>query len=102
VLILIDTLSNSGSEYFAAAMQAIGRAVIVGNQSPGGVTGMDVEALPNGAILLHAVLQIIAPDGTVLEGRGVLPDIPVELNRKLLLQGIDSQLEAAIDYIEEQ
>jgi C-terminal processing protease CtpA/Prc len=33
--------------------------------------------------------------------RGVSPDIPVEIDRELLLQGIDSQLEAAIDYIEE-
>jgi carboxyl-terminal processing protease len=102
VLILIDTLSYSASEYLAAAMQAIGRAVIIGQQSPGGVTGANVAALPNGAILIYPVLQIIAPDGTVLEGQGVIPDIKVELDRELLLQGIDSQLEAAIDYIEDQ
>jgi len=50
----------------------------------------------------NPALQIMVPDGTVLEGQGVIPDIQVELDRGLLLQGIDSQLEAAIDCIERQ
>jgi carboxyl-terminal processing protease len=100
VIILIDTLSYSASEWFAAGMQAIGRAVIIGEQSPGGVTGAHVKALPNGANLIHPVLQLTAPDGTALEGRGVIPDIQVELDRELLLHGTDSQLEAAIEHIE--
>jgi len=93
-------MSYSQSEHFAAGLQAIGRAVIVGEQSPGGATGADVKVLPNGALLIHAVVTFVAPDGTVIEGRGVIPDIQVELDRELLLQGIDEQLEAAIDYIE--
>ncbi len=50
-------------------------------------------------MLLYPVVQIIVPDGTVLEGHGVIPDIRVELDRELLLQEIDSQLEAAIEYL---
>jgi carboxyl-terminal processing protease len=102
LVILIDTMSYSQSEHFAAGMQAIGRAVIIGEQSPGGATGADAKALSNGALLIHPVLTFIAPDGTVLEGRGVIPDIQVELDRELLLQGIDSQLEAAIAYLENE
>jgi C-terminal processing protease CtpA/Prc len=83
-------------------MQAIGRAVIIGEQSPGGASGVDVKVLPNGALLIHPVLTFIAPDGTVLEGRGVIPDIQVGLDRELLLQGIDSQLEAALTYLEQE
>jgi hypothetical protein len=72
----------------------------IDKQSPGGVTSADVKVLPSSAILIYPVLQLSAPDGTVLEGRGVNPDIPVELDRELLLQGIDSQLQAAIEYLE--
>lgn len=46
--------------------------------------------------------QISTPDGTVLEGHGVVPDIEVGLDRELLLNGIDSQLDAAIKCIEKE
>jgi choloylglycine hydrolase len=45
------------------------------------------------------VAQLITSDGRVLEGHGVIPDIIVSLNREQLLQGIDDQLQAGIDYI---
>jgi len=44
----------------------------------------------------------ITPDGTVLEGHGVVPDIEVGLDRKMLLKGIDSQLDSAVKYIEKE
>jgi len=99
VVILIDALSYSCSEWFASGMQAVGRAVIVGERSPGGTTGMNARILPNGAILGYPVGQLLAADGRVLEGYGVIPDIAVSLDRDQLLQGIDAQLQAGIDYI---
>jgi carboxyl-terminal processing protease len=100
--LLIDQTSGSASELFAACLQAIGRAVVVGERSPGGVMESDVKIFPNGAIFLYPVAQISTPDGTVLEGYGVVPDIKVELDRELLLKGIDSQLDSAIRYIEKE
>jgi C-terminal processing protease CtpA/Prc len=41
-------------------------------------------------------------NGTVLEGRGVIPDIEVALDRALLLQDRDSQLEEAINYLKQR
>jgi carboxyl-terminal processing protease len=99
LVILIDGLSYSGSEYFSSGMQALGRAVIVGERSPGGAIAMAVKALPNGAILGCPVAQLITVNGKVLEGLGVIPDIPVSLERSQLLKGIDAQLQAAIDYL---
>lgn len=99
VVILIDVLSYSASEWFASGMQAVGRAVIIGERSPGGVSGMDIKTLSNGAILGYPTLLMLAPDGTVLEGRGVIPDISVTMERSQLLEGIDAQLEAGINYI---
>jgi C-terminal peptidase prc len=100
VVVLIDGESVSSAEEFAGALQAIDRAVIVGERSPGSVLVVNVMELPNGMIFLYPIEQTITADGTILEGRGVVPDIPVGRDRDLLLQGVDSQLEAAIEYIE--
>ena len=39
------------------------------------------------------------PDGKIIEGNGVIPDIEVKLDREALLKGTDTQLEAAKNYI---
>lgn len=99
LVVLIDALSYSGSEYFSSGMQNLSRAVIIGERSPGGATAMSVTSLPNGAILGYPVAQLITSDSRVLEGYGVIPDITVTLERSQLLEGIDAQLQAAIHYI---
>jgi carboxyl-terminal processing protease len=98
--VLVDELSASSSEEFAGGLQAIGRAVVVGGRTRGSVLIADFAQLPNGATFVYAVALTRLADGTMLEGRGVIPDIEVELDRDLLLQGVDLQLEAAIEYIE--
>ena len=99
VVILIDVRSTSSSEYFAGSMQSLHRAVIVGERSPGYLLITNWKKLLNGASLMYAFAQPIMPDGKVIEGNGVVPDIEVRLNREALLEGKDSQLEAAVNYI---
>jgi carboxyl-terminal processing protease len=97
--VLIDVTSGSASELFAACLQALGRAVIVGDRSPGSVMESDNHIFPNGAILMYPVAQLSTPDGSVLEGRGVIPNIEVGQKREMLLKGVDAQLESALRYI---
>jgi C-terminal processing protease CtpA/Prc len=59
---------------------------------------MNIEPLPEGAILMYPYGQSQTPNGRVLENNGVVPDIDVALDRRQLLQGIDAQLQAAIEY----
>jgi C-terminal processing protease CtpA/Prc len=100
--VLIDVMSKSSSEFFAACTQAIGRSVVIGDRSPGSVGPAEIMPLPNGATFIYPVAQESTLDGTILEDHGVIPDIPVALDRALLSQGIDSQLEAATAYILQQ
>jgi carboxyl-terminal processing protease len=102
LVVLIDVMSASSAEEFSGALQAIGRAVVVGERSAGICVVMDVMQLPNGAVLMVPVAQTRTADGSVLEGNGVTPDIEVALDRSLLLQGIDSQLEAAIGCVKNE
>ena len=99
VVVLIDACSTSSSEYFAGSMQAIKRAVIVGERSPGYLLIANWKKLLNGTSFMYAFAQPIMPDGNVIEGNGVVPDIEVRLDREALLEGKDSQLEAAVNYI---
>jgi carboxyl-terminal processing protease len=99
VVVLIDARSTSSSEYFAGSMQAIKRAVIVGERSPGYLLIANWKKLLNGTSFMYAFAQPIMPDGNVIEGNGVVPDIEVRLDREALLEGKDSQLEAAVNYI---
>ena len=102
VVVLINATSMSCSEIFASSMQAIGRAVIVGERSPGYSLLASWMRLPNGAAFMHTIAQNRTPDGRVIESHGVVPDIEVELNRKELLKGKDPQLQAAINYLRDR
>jgi len=99
LVVLIDVRSTSCSEYFAGSLQSINRAVILGERSPGFLLIAKWKKLLNGASFMYAYAQPILPDGKVIEGNGVVPDIVARLNLEALIEGKDSQLEAAVNYI---
>jgi carboxyl-terminal processing protease len=101
VAILMDAMSGSASECFAGGMQSIGRARIFGQTSMGQALPALFDRLPNGDVLIHAYGDFVTADGTRLEGRGVIPDVPVPIDRRDLLAGRDGTLEAALQWIDE-
>ena len=101
VVVLIDERSMSCSELFAGSMQAVKRAIIVGNRSPGYLLGANWIRLSNGGYFMHTILQPLPSNGKIIEDHGVMPDIEVSLDRDALLEGRDTQLEAAIKTIME-
>jgi carboxyl-terminal processing protease len=99
VVVLIDGQNASASERFAACLQSIGRAVVIGERSRGAVGPSSAMKLPNGTTFLYLTAQSLTPDGIVLEGRGVIPDIVVRPDRQALLHGKDAPLDRAVEYI---
>ena len=102
VAILIDETSGSASEVFSGGMQSIERARVFGKTSVGAVLPATMDRLPNGDVLYHAFAEFVTADGVTLEGRGVIPDEPVELTREELLSGVDPVLEAAMRWVAEE
>ncbi|HXF05498.1 MAG TPA: S41 family peptidase [Blastocatellia bacterium] len=100
VVILIDGGSGSTTEIFAAGLQEIGRAIVIGERSLGAALPSIFHRLPTGALFQYAIADFITPRGTMLEGRGVVPDIEIRLTRRALLDGGDPALEAAIEYLQ--
>ena len=95
VAVLIDGNSHSAAEYFATAIQQSGRAVLVGMPTAGNTEGITGFSLPDGSLIRLAVSTLQLPDGSTLEGTGVIPDIQVPLGDWGLRQVPDVQLAAA-------
>jgi len=100
--ILVDGLSGSCSEIFAGGLQDLGRARIFGSRTVGGVLPSAIEKLPNGDGFQYAFANYVSEGGEVLEGRGVIPDEPINPTREALLEDRDEVLEAAISWIRTQ
>jgi carboxyl-terminal processing protease len=98
--IVIDGLSASTSEMFAAGLQALGRARVFGERSAGQALPAIATRLPTGDVLMHVVADFVAADGTRIEGRGAVPDEMVPLVSADVLAGRDAPLAAALDWIE--
>jgi C-terminal peptidase prc len=98
--IIVDEGSGSASEVITAAMQELGRAVVVGRPSAGGVLNRPQQPLPTGGVLQYPHSDMTTPKGNRIEGRGVVPDIPVELRRAGLLAGRDTVLERAVEAVQ--
>ena len=94
--LLIDQLSMSTSEIFAAGLKTTGRARLFGTRTPGYALPAMTIRLPNQDVLYHVVSDLTDPQGRRIEGRGVEPDVAVPLTRDDLLAGRDAALEAAV------
>jgi carboxyl-terminal processing protease len=96
--ILVDGLSASTSEIFAGGLQDLGRARVFGTRTAGAALPSVIEKLPNGDGFQYAIASYTSEGGTVLEGRGVTPDVIIEPGRDALLAGRDPVLEAALSW----
>jgi carboxyl-terminal processing protease len=83
-------------------MQEIGRAVVVGERTMGAALPSVFSKLPTGAVFQYAIADFRTPNGVLIEGLGVTPDLEVKLSRRGLLDGHDLQLEAAISIINQK
>ena len=100
--VLINGGSASAAEVVAGALQAAGRAQIFGEQSFGKGTGQAVvEDFADGSILQITIGKWRTPAGHTIEGTGITPDVPVELNFVEFLAGQDQQLQAALEWLQQ-
>ena len=99
VIVLTDYGSASTSEIFAAGLQEIGRAKVVGETTAGAVLPSVFDRLPTGATFQYVVSDYKTPKNILLEHRGAIPDTEIKLTRASLLEGRDLQIEEAIKQI---
>jgi carboxyl-terminal processing protease len=75
LVVLINGGSASASEIVAAALQDVGRAVVVGSSSYGKGTVQTVMRLPNDGELTLTWARLVTPSGYLLQSHGVVPTL---------------------------
>ena len=105
--ILVNGNSASAAEVFAGAMRDFDRAVLVGTTTFGKGIVQSVIPFTDGDAIKITTAHYFTPSGFDLHGKGLEPDIPVELSEELLQQAVveledDNQVQAAVEYLSEE
>lgn len=99
VVVLINRGSASASEILAGALRAHGAATLVGENSFGKGSVQELVKLKDGSSLKVTVARWLTPDGISISEGGLKPDIEVEMTPQMIMDGLDPQLEAAIEVL---
>jgi len=104
LVLLVDAFSASGSEVLAGALQDHGRAAVIGTQTFGKGSVNLLRELSNGGGLYLTVAHWYTPNGRLIEGEGVGPDVVVEFERASQkdFDFEDPQLAAAVEQLDFQ
>ncbi|MDX8346917.1 S41 family peptidase [Cognatiyoonia sp. IB215446] len=99
MVILQDANTCSAAEDFVMPFKTSGRAHIMGERSAGSTGQPYFERLADDIWFRVAAKQVLWPDGTAFEGKGIAPDTEIMLTADDLVAGRDPVLEAAIDFL---
>ncbi|APR75269.1 carboxyl-terminal protease [Minicystis rosea] len=93
--VLVDHETASAAELFAGALQAHGRAIVVGattlGKGTGQAFGMDLD---EGRAAYASAVRFLLPGGRLLDGKGVRPDREAPAGGEALLVAKDALMSA--------
>lgn len=78
MVVLVNRDSASASEIVAGALQANGRAKVIGEVTFGKGVGQNVISLPNGGQLVYKSFEWLTPDRRSINKKGIKPDIEIK------------------------
>ncbi len=102
IVVIVNAGSASASEIVVGAIRDHLGATIVGEKTFGKGTVQEVENLADGSKIKISVAEWLTPNGTRIEGKGIMPDIEIELTDEDIEAERDPQLEKALEIILEQ
>ncbi len=102
VALLVGPGSASGSEVLSAALRDHGRASLIGEKTFGKGSVNHLRNLSDGGALYVTIARWKTPNGELIEGVGLEPDVPVSLTPEDIEAARDVQLFAAIDFLRSQ
>lgn len=99
VVALIGGGSASSAEIFAQVLKHYERATLIGRQTAGVVIASRKFRLKDGGEIQIGLQDFQTLDGSRLEGNGVMPDVEIERTLADIRDGLDADLEAAVEWL---
>lgn len=101
LVVLVSSDTGSAAEALAAALQDHHRALLVGSVTAGRGGVQVVKTLSFGGAVVYATSMFRTPDGYVVEGRGIAPDLvlPMEGASRSDDPATDAQVAAAFELL---
>ena len=99
MVILLNAGSASAAEILAAAFKDNRDIQIIGEKSFGKGSVQELKDLSDGSTVKITIARWLTPKGNLIEGKGIDPDIKVELTEQDAKDGKDPQLDKAIEII---
>jgi len=102
--VLVNGDSASASEIFAGAVQDYGVGTIVGTTTFGKGIVQTIKQLTDGSAVKFTISKYFTPKGQEIQGKGVTPDVVVDLDEALknktgITMEEDNQLQKAIEIV---
>ncbi|MCX6125008.1 MAG: S41 family peptidase [Proteobacteria bacterium] len=82
LVVLINGATKSGAEVMAGSLKMSANATTVGKNTFGKWSAQKVDELPNKFAIKYTTSTFLAPDGSNLSGKGLTPDIVVDLDEE--------------------
>jgi carboxyl-terminal processing protease len=78
VTILVTTGTSGAAELFASALEGNKRAELIGERTLGRAGIQKLVRLPDGRGLWLTTARYLTPDGEIIQGKGLTPDLGVD------------------------
>lgn len=95
MVVLVDQYSASASEILSGALQDYHRALIAGQKTYGKGSVNQLLELSDGSGIYITIARWVTPNGNIIEGNGIQPDVAVDF-------GTVDGVQWAIDYLTSQ
>lgn len=102
LVILIGRNTSGFPEVLAAILQAQGRAVLVGETTPGAIETTDSYYLPDGSRVFIETASFRLSDGTELGKDGIQPDVSVEAGWDDIQPNADPVIKRAVTVLDDK
>ena len=99
IVVLVNGGSASASEILAGAMRDNRDIKLVGTKTFGKGTVQELEDLIDGSKIKMTIAKWVMPNGHIIEGNGLEPDIEVEFTEEDFENEEDPQLERALEEV---
>ena len=106
LVVLINKGSASAAEIVAGALQCNKRATIIGTTSFGKGSVQGIFHLPDKTAICLTIARYYIPDGSLIDGKGIQPDIEIKIPEswyeksiKEQIELLDPQLEKAVEIL---